>query len=137
MRATKANKSKDFTATMPNPSGATTLHPQQQRPAIAGKSIIVAGAGIGGLAFATALSKQWPPTFPKPNVTIFERQSYDDRVGREGYTLSLRTDSRSGGVQVLDQLGLYEKARSASVHGGGDDAGSMFIWDKNWNELLN
>jgi len=122
---------------MSNPSGAATFHPQQQRPAIAGKSIIVAGAGIGGLAFATALSKQWPPAFPKPNITIFERHSYDDRVGREGYTLSLRTDSRSGGVQVLDQLGLYEKMLNASVKGGGDDAGSMFIWDKNWNELLN
>ena len=118
-------------------SGTVISNPQEQRPVIAGKTIFIAGAGIGGLAFATALSKQWPSTFPKPKLTIFERDNYEDRVGREGYTLSLRTDSRSGGVQALDKLGLYEKVHNASFQGGGENAGSMFIWDKNWNELLN
>ena len=109
--------------------------PQDQQRDLAGKDIIVAGAGIGGLSFALALSKKWPSGSPKPKITIYERDSYEKRVGREGYTLSLRSDDRSGGIQVLDKLGLYEDVRAASVQGG--DAGSFHIWDKHWNPVLN
>ena len=119
---------------MLGPTGGETTDPHGRQPIIANKSIVVAGAGIGGLAFAIALAKQWPSAFSKAKLTVYERHSYEESVGREGYTLSLRSDNRSGGVQVLDKLDLYEKVLDASVKGAGEDPGSFFIWDKDWNE---
>lgn len=120
-----------------NMSNATDTSSGARQPLLAGKSIIIAGAGVGGLAFAIALSKQWPyGAATKPKVTIYERDSYDDRVGREGYTLSVRSDRRSGGIQVLDKLGLYEKIREVSVTGYREGGGAFVLWDRNWNDLL-
>ena len=66
----------------------------------AGKHILVAGAGVGGLTFAVSLhrlcAEQNIPHPPK--VTLFERDhDSSERVGR-GYSLSVRSDS--GGLQV-------------------------------------
>lgn len=102
------------------------------KPWLSGKSIIVAGGGMSGLSFAIALTKNFPTNHPPPTLTIYERDSYDDRVGREGYTLSLRTDARSGGVQALDKLGLYEKVKAVSV----THAGSMHVWHRDFSNSL-
>ena len=112
-------------STRPNPTSDTA-------PWISGKSIIIAGAGISGLSLAIALSQHLPSNFPAPKITIYERDSKTDRIGREGYTLSLRTDIRSGGVQVLDQLGLYESCKEVSV----THAGAMHIWNRSFSDSL-
>ena len=65
-----------------------------------GKRIFVAGAGIGGLAFAASLQLlcKEQSLAPLPVVRLFERdESAETRVGR-GYSLSVRSDS--GGLQV-------------------------------------
>ena len=105
---------------------------------LANKNIIVIGGGISGSAFAIALLQQWPHSLVKPRITIFERDSHNDRVGREGYTMSLRNDDRSGGVQALDSLGLYEKAIAASLEPEAGEApqGAFCIWDRDWSTLL-
>ena len=82
-----------------------------------GKTILVWDAGIAGLAFAVALAYQFSDessSTSKPKVIIFERDSYEKRIGREGYTLSLKTDI--GGAQILDRLGLYEQVKGVSVN---------------------
>ncbi|KIW63968.1 hypothetical protein PV04_08928 [Phialophora macrospora] len=106
-----------------------------------GKTIIVSGAGIAGLAFAVALTQQFPgssTSVAKPKVVIFERDSYDERVGREGYTLSLRTDHNASGVQILDRLGLYEAVRSVSVNAkdGASEGGGFNIWNPDFRPFL-
>jgi len=113
---------------------------------IADKTIIVAGAGIGGLAFAISLRQQWPSSSssPKPKLHIYERDSYENRVGREGYTLSLRTDFTSGGIQALDRMGLYERVQDLCVAGSstttsgqeGARKSSMVIWDSRWRAIV-
>ena len=120
----------ESTTTQPNTSPASAPNPW-----LAGKSIVIAGAGISGLALAISLSAHWPASAcPAPHITILERDTYANRVGREGYTLSLRTDAQSGGVQALDRMGLYEAALAASVPGAA--GGALVIRDRQWNALL-
>jgi 2-polyprenyl-6-methoxyphenol hydroxylase-like FAD-dependent oxidoreductase len=102
------------------------------KPWISGKHIIVAGAGISGLSFAIALAQQFPADHPKPTLVVYERDTKENRIGREGYSLSLRTDIRSGGVQILDRLGLYESCKEVSV----THAGAMHIWNRTFDDSL-
>ena len=46
--------------------------------------------------------------------------------------MSLRTDVRSGGVQMLDKMGLYEKCKEVSV----THAGNMHIWNRTFSNSL-
>ncbi len=69
-------------------------------PVQAGKNIAVAGAGLGGLAFALALlqfSKQ-QRVHPLPHIHVFERDASPDARAGFGYSLGVRSDS--GGLQV-------------------------------------
>ena len=80
------------------------------------KTIIISGAGIAGLTLAVALSQRFPEVdghaqTRRPKIVIYERDSRKERLGREGYSVSLRTDSKPGGIQVLDFLGLYERVQ--------------------------
>lgn len=123
---------------------------------LAGAHIIIAGAGIGGLSFPIALSRQYAihslPQVKLPKITIFERDDKHSRLGREGYSMSIRVDGdRGGGVQVLDDLGLYENAQNAAVlmhdekQDGerGQEKSGMCIWEPRgqngkdgWNQVL-
>ena len=71
-------------------------------PVQAGKNIAVAGAGLGGLAFALALLRfcKEHQVHPLPHIHVFERDSSPDvRAGFAfGYSLGVRSDS--GGLQV-------------------------------------
>ena len=113
-------------------SSTETHRPSNIKPWVSGKTIVVAGAGISGLSFTIALSQNFPPNHPPPRITIYERDSEENRIGREGYTLSLRTDVRSGGVQILDRLGLYESCRDVSVM----QAGAMHVWNRSFKDSL-
>ncbi|KAJ9613273.1 hypothetical protein H2200_003215 [Cladophialophora chaetospira] len=105
-----------------------------------GKTILVSGAGIAGLAFAVALAHQFAgeTSTTRPRVIIFERDSYEERVGREGYTLSLRTEYNAGGGQILDRLGLYEQVRSVSVNAkeGAVEGGSFNVWHPDFRPFV-
>ena len=102
---------------------------------LAGKSIIVVGGGIAGCSFTIALHRLWPSNIALPRVRVFERDEAEERIGREGYSLSLRDDSRSGGVQALDRMGLYDQTLSSSITND-KQGGSFCIWDKHWNPIF-
>lgn len=78
---------------------------------VAGKNIAVAGAGLGGLAFALALLRfcKEHQVHPLPHIHVFERDSSPDvRAGFAfGYSLGVRSDS--GGLQVLHGLGVLDE----------------------------
>lgn len=108
-------------------------------PFIAGKKIIVAGGGIGGLAFAIALSRQWAsldPSITPPTITIYERDAQKAGIEREGYSMSIRSDGVSAGMQTLRKLGLLDSCLAASITGTQENPGTFVLWDENWNELM-
>jgi 2-polyprenyl-6-methoxyphenol hydroxylase-like FAD-dependent oxidoreductase len=106
---------------------------------LSGKKIVIAGAGIAGLAFAIALRKQWHSILDSaglaPQIVIYERENHENSVGREGYSLSLRSDSPSNGIGTLQKLGILDQMLGVSITGI-DHEGGFTIWDKNWKELL-
>ena len=80
---------------------------------LSGKRIIVVGAGIGGLTFCIALQqfleKNCAKLNPLPSIIVYEREKSTDVIGREGYSLSIRSDPLSGGLQVFQKLGILEQ----------------------------
>ncbi|KAE9371988.1 putative monooxygenase [Stipitochalara longipes BDJ] len=109
---------------------------------ISRKKILIVGAGISGLSFALALKKLMPsitsPSFKPPTIKIYERDTSDLDPARQGYTLSIRSDGTTGGVQTLQKLGLLNTAVEKSVHGkdAGKGKGTFCLWDKKWNEIF-
>ncbi|RFU29799.1 hypothetical protein B7463_g6544, partial [Scytalidium lignicola] len=104
---------------------------------LSGKKIIISGAGIAGPSFAIALRKLWPSSLsPAPSITIYERDSETIDPSREGYTISIRSDRNSGGMQALQKLGLLDEVLASSVTGIQDNPGAFNLWDINWRVLL-
>lgn len=104
------------------------------KPWVAGKRIIIAGAGMGGLAFARAMDKVWASDFQKPQIIIYERDAKAVPVERNGYSMSIRSDASSGGMQALHKLGLLDDAlRNMSTP---DEGGAMRLWNTEWQPML-
>jgi 2-polyprenyl-6-methoxyphenol hydroxylase-like FAD-dependent oxidoreductase len=107
---------------------------------LSGKTIIISGAGIAGLSFAIALHKQWRSlpidTNPPPIIKIFERDTPDAVDARGGYSLSLRSDSPSRGIQSLHNMGILDAMIDAAVPHLEDGKGSFCMWDGNMQTVL-
>jgi 2-polyprenyl-6-methoxyphenol hydroxylase-like FAD-dependent oxidoreductase len=102
---------------------------------LAGRTVVVAGAGIAGLSFATALRKQWPSNLKPPKITIYERDTKDVAMDREGYSLSLAGHDETGGLVALKDLGLLDQILGHAILGLEGD-GCFKIWDSSWGELM-
>jgi 2-polyprenyl-6-methoxyphenol hydroxylase-like FAD-dependent oxidoreductase len=109
---------------------------------LAGKKIIVAGAGLGGLSFILALHKQWTSTSSSlgspspPIITVYERNKKLAGLSREGYSLSIRNDGLSAGIQALHKLGFLKAMLRVIIASTKGDQSAFIIWDKNWKEVL-
>lgn len=101
-----------------------------------GKKIIVAGAGIAGLAFVVALQKQWDPSLQAPEIVVYDRDIRDLSIKREGYSLSLNGADKDGGLLAMRQLGLLDEALKCAVPGLDRMGGSFKVWDSDWNDQL-
>ncbi|VUC36279.1 unnamed protein product [Clonostachys rosea] len=104
------------------------------------KRIIVAGSGIGGLAFVVALHHQWisSPLYSTgkfPSIFICDRDAKKVNQEREGYSLSLNGLDINGGLVALRDVGLLDAALECSLLGT-DSTNSFRMWDAEWNELL-
>ncbi|KAH7210655.1 uncharacterized protein BKA55DRAFT_599954 [Fusarium redolens] len=98
-----------------------------------GKTIIIAGGGVSGSAFAVGLRKLWNPQFKAPKIIIYDRDSPDVAAQREGYTLSLTGYDTSGGLIALKKLGLLDQVVGNAVSGLNGE-GAFKIWGPNWHE---
>ena len=110
-----------------------------QVPFATGKKIIIAGAGISGLSFAVALRKRWEsedPSLCAPTITILERDTEDFGTQREGYSISIRSDSGSAGMQTLQKLGLLESLLEQNTSKIQGDPGAFCFWGLEWNTIL-
>ncbi|KIW06407.1 uncharacterized protein PV09_02860 [Verruconis gallopava] len=110
---------------------------EQQRHFLSGKTIVVAGAGVAGLSFAIALRKLWnEETFgPSPILRVFERDTEEVAIGREGFSLSLRSDNGAEGLQTLKKLGILDDMIKVSITGL-EHKGSFTLWDRGWNIIM-
>lgn len=54
-----------------------------------GKDIVVAGAGVAGLAFALNLQKQWGGNGRPPTVVVYDRDKREVDLRRQGYSQTL------------------------------------------------
>ncbi|CAF0760043.1 unnamed protein product [Adineta steineri] len=92
-----------------------------QQHFLVGKRIIVAGAGIGGTVFCIALQqfleKHGQHIQPSPLIDVYERETSMNVVGREGYSISIRSDGISEGMQTLQKLGLLDEMIAESNPG--------------------
>lgn len=62
-----------------------------------GNDIVVAGAGVAGLAFALNLQKQWGDNVRPPRVIVYDRDKRELDLRRQGYSQTL------SGMYVLIQ----------------------------------
>jgi 2-polyprenyl-6-methoxyphenol hydroxylase-like FAD-dependent oxidoreductase len=108
------------------------LTPTPKHP-LAGKRIIITGAGIAGLAFARAFEHSWPSEHPKPELVIYERSKLELDRAREGYTMGIKPES---GLDALDQLGLLDAALRASTVGLNGIQLLPTFWTKQWRPML-
>lgn len=90
---------------------------------------------MAGLSFATALRKLWPDAIPPPRVTIFERDTREDAVGRQGYSISLAGHDSTGGLVALRDLGLLDEALKHAILGL-ENTGCFKIWDADGRDLM-
>lgn len=104
-----------------------------QKHHLAGKRIIVAGAGLAGLAFARALEQDWPQEHPRPEVVMYERSSKILDRGREGYTMGIKSES---GLQALKKLGLLDAALRSSTTGVNRSPQFPTFWTKAWRPMF-
>ncbi|KAL6351880.1 hypothetical protein LRP88_14690 [Fusarium phalaenopsidis] len=97
------------------------------------KTIVVAGAGMAGLAFAISLKKTWNSSHPL-RLTVFDRDSRKDDPKRQGYSLSINGVDKDGGLVALQNIGLLDRVIEAATPG--TTSMSFKMWDSNWSELL-
>ncbi|KAF2250887.1 FAD/NAD(P)-binding domain-containing protein [Trematosphaeria pertusa] len=124
---------------------------EQEQHFLANKTITVSGAGISGLAFAISLHKLWSSisTSPPPPITLYERDHSAVPKNREGYSLSLRSDRPSAGIQTLQKMGLLDRMLEVSITGLEGDAtlgendtqerkgeGGFVVWDKEFRKIM-
>lgn len=110
-----------------------SFHNTSQKHDLAGKRIIVTGAGLAGLAFACAIERYWPAHHPKPKLVIYERSAKELDRSHAGYTMGIRAES---GLLALKQLGLLDTAlRATTVGANGADKAPTF-WASNWKPIF-
>jgi 2-polyprenyl-6-methoxyphenol hydroxylase-like FAD-dependent oxidoreductase len=104
-----------------------------QKHELAGKRIIVTGAGLAGMAFARAMDRSWPSDHPKPEIVIYERSSKALKPGHEGYTMGIKAVS---GLRALDRIGLLDDALANSTVGRNGIPRVPTIWKNDWKSML-
>ncbi|KAF2729369.1 putative monooxygenase [Polyplosphaeria fusca] len=112
---------------------------------LSNKHIIVSGAGISGLAFAISLHKLWPTNVAPPSITLYERDPSAAPPGREGYSLSLRSDRPSAGIQTLQKMTMLDALLDVSISSLGSPStpnrpespeGGFVFWDKDFHPIV-
>jgi 2-polyprenyl-6-methoxyphenol hydroxylase-like FAD-dependent oxidoreductase len=108
---------------------------------LSGKKIIIAGAGIGGLSFTISLQKQWASKLPKtppPTIKILERETFEESqsIARQGYSLSLRSDSGANGIQSLGKMEILDAMTEASVLSARSEGAGFCVWNGDMKPVM-
>jgi len=106
---------------------------------LSGKKIVVAGAGVAGLAFVIALKKLWDPSIEPPVIFIYERDAKEPSITREGYSLSLNGVDHNSGLYALKQLGLLDDILDRAVfrvEDQGKGKGHFTMWTHEFKPMI-
>ncbi|CAK1359957.1 unnamed protein product [Cercospora beticola] len=125
--------SHSYTTSTMSSTETSKLLPNDQKHPLSGKTIIVSGAGTAGLSFAKGILEFWPSNLPPPKVKLYERDPRDLPASRGNYSIGLRSDKLSGGLQALKKLNLLDQVLAACVPNS-DKNGS--IRDHNWEDMI-
>lgn len=103
---------------------------------LAGKKILIAGAGIAGLAFNLSLRKIWKEDLGKfPEVIHYEREAEQPEVGRDGYSIGISSGKSSAGLQVLQKLKVLNTLLDISIARTGNERYFFGLWSLDWRRL--
>ena len=104
---------------------------------LAGKKIVVAGAGIAGLAFVVSLQKLWRREMgPFPQIVQYERDRVPYSIHRDGYSISLHNDTLSPTLQTLGKIDLLDVIMGSGIVRTGDKKALMGLWSRRWRTLM-
>ncbi|KAM3421284.1 hypothetical protein BST61_g1686 [Cercospora zeina] len=117
----------------------SALLPHTPSHSLSGKTILITGAGTAGLAFAQGILQFWPSSpqtssLPPPHLLLYERDPRNLPASRGNYSIGLRSDALSGGLQALQKLNLLNTVLAASVPNS--DKGGTIIRDRDWEPLI-
>ena len=97
------------------------MSPKTSNHFLAGKHIIVCGGGIGGPVFCIALqqflNRHGQNIQPPPQIELYERETSAESTGREGYSISIREDTTSTALRILQKLDLLDETLAESNPG--------------------
>lgn len=102
---------------------------------LSGKKIVIAGAGIGGLAFVISLKKVWNPELPFPELLIYDRDPRQLPADRAGYSLSFNGVDENGGMVACRDMGILQKILDRALVGLPKESG-FHIWDNDWSVII-
>lgn len=71
-----------------------------------------------------------------PAITLYERENEEPGLGREGYSLSIRSDQRTGGMQALQKMGILDRLLHVSITGRQTDQCTFGVWDLQWRRIV-
>lgn len=91
----------------------------QPYPVLEGKRLVIAGAGISGLASAITLHKLWYGVSYQspPRLTIYERDPCTVPPNRKSYTLSIHSYPTAG-IFLLQEMDMLGRLLSVASSGG-------------------
>ena len=104
---------------------------------LAGKRVVVAGAGLAGLAFAISLKTLWSEELGKfPEVVFYEREYEEHDLNRDGHTISIRSSAWNQGIQVLQRMNMLDAVLKTSMTREGNERGYFGLWSLDWRRLI-
>ncbi|KAK4958332.1 hypothetical protein LTR10_004758 [Elasticomyces elasticus] len=104
---------------------------------LAGKKIVVAGAGVAGLAFVISIMTIWQPEMGTcPEIIIYEREQELPDSDRDGYSLSIRNDDTSTGVRPLQQMQILNAIHECSITRKHIGRASHGLWSSKWHRIV-
>ncbi|CZR52576.1 uncharacterized protein PAC_02453 [Phialocephala subalpina] len=98
---------------------------------LSGKRIIVAGGGIAGSTFVSALDQLWDPFLPRPQITVLERETREASIEQDHYMLSINGGHVDEGLAALKYLGLLDDVRAGATL----NSGAIWVWSDTWKLL--
>ena len=81
-----------------------------------------------------ALHRFWPDEVPRPHITVYERDPRHLPSERGNYSLALRSDKASRGLQALQRLALIDQVFAARVVGS---ESAFLLRDRQWRTIAN
>lgn len=104
---------------------------------LAGKKIIVVGAGIAGLAFVISLRRCWKEEHGAiPEIIVYERDIQQPETSRDGYSIGIRSSQSCAGAQALRKMNILDAIIDESVTRDGNERAYFGIWSLDWSRFM-